>query len=393
MSFKIRWIPILFIAVMVSGRDSYDNELISNRSKIKQLKIEILDFNKRLGTLKSKANTTAEQLALIDNEIALISRTKGLLEQQRKILERRINKTNEELRDTEARLKNLENLYTERVRYAYKHGRVQSIELILSSSSFNQAFVRYKYLKAIADQDERTIRNIRRKKEKIIYLRGVLEKDLGTKENTIRAKKNEQKTYFSKKGQKKKLLGKIKSDQKYIANQIKKKETEQEELTALIINLERQKRLRKQRGEEDPEIIYAFKDFTRAKGKLIWPVKGKVITRYGKHKDPVSKTTIKNTDIEISSSSGTPVRSVFDGVVRMITYLSSYGNTIIIDHGKGYYTVYSHLDEIYVNKGGFIQAGETIATVGESGSLTGPKLQFGIYGEKQTYNPESWLGG
>jgi septal ring factor EnvC (AmiA/AmiB activator) len=375
------------------ARDAFDTELISNRNKIKQLKIEIIDYNKRLGALKNQANTTAEQLALIDEEIALISRTKGLLEQQRRILEKRIYVTNSELKDTESRLLKLENLYTDRIRYAYKHGRIKNIELILTSSSFNQALVRYKYLKAIADQDERTIKNIRRKKDKIIYLRSILEKDLQSKTNTIQAKKNESRTYSQRKNRKKQLLKKIKNDQKYVIRQIQRKEKEQEELSALIVKLEHQKKMRQQRGEEDLEVAYNFKDFSRARGKLIWPVKGKIISRYGKQKDPISKTTIKNTDIEISSSSGTPVRSVFDGAVRMITYLSSYGNTVIVDHGGGYYTVYSHLDEIYVNKGDFIKAGETIATVGDSGSLTGPKLQFGIYGEKQTYNPEKWLGG
>ena len=62
-----------------------------------------------------------------------------------------------------------------------------------------------------------------------------------------------------------------------------------------------------------------------------------------------------------------------------------------MDHGKGYYSVYSHLDEIYVQKEDFVKTGDVLATVGDSGSFSGAKLQFGIYGSQESYNPESWL--
>ena len=75
----------------------------------------------------------------------------------------------------------------------------------------------------------------------------------------------------------------------------------------------------------------------------------------------------------------------------MITYMGGYGNTIIIDHGNGYYTVYSHLGEIYVSRNDVIQTNQIIAQVGESGSLAGSKLHFEIYGGNQSYDPQAWL--
>lgn len=393
MTFRLSFLLlILLLRISAYGNDSYDAKLVSNRSKIKEIKQEIMALQERLTQSKSRELSTSRQIGLIDQEVALISRTKGLLEQQKQILEKRIEETNTRLRDTEERLNSLEGLYAERVIYAYKFGRVKNIEYILTASSFNQALVRYKYLKAIAEQDERTIRSIRRKREQIAFLSASLEKDLETQNNTIRAKNEESRAYTASKAKKQQLLRKIRKDQGFFAQQIKVKEEEQEKINAMIIALERQRRLQSQRPDFTPEVTYDFKDFKNAMGKLIWPVRGRIITRYGKQRDPESKTTINNTDIEIQSKHGTPVKTVFDGAVRMITYLSSYGNTIIVDHGKGYYTVYSHLDEIYVNKGDFVRSGDVIATVGDSGSLSGPKLQFGIYGETKTYNPEVWLG-
>jgi len=82
---------------------------------------------------------------------------------------------------------------------------------------------------------------------------------------------------------------------------------------------------------------------------------------------------------------------VFSGIVRVVTYLPGYGNTVIVEHGNGYYTVYAHLAEIYVHKGAAVETNKVIGTVGDSGSLAGAKLQFGIYGGNKTYNPEKWL--
>jgi septal ring factor EnvC (AmiA/AmiB activator) len=75
----------------------------------------------------------------------------------------------------------------------------------------------------------------------------------------------------------------------------------------------------------------------------------------------------------------------------MITHLSGYGNTIIIDHGDGYYSVYSHLDEIYVEQDRLVDSGSVIASVGDSGSLEGSMLHFAVFVNQQTENPESWL--
>jgi murein DD-endopeptidase MepM/ murein hydrolase activator NlpD len=71
--------------------------------------------------------------------------------------------------------------------------------------------------------------------------------------------------------------------------------------------------------------------------------------------------------------------------------MSGFGNTVIIDHNDGYYSVYAHLGEILVNKEEFVEGGTIIGTVGESGSLEGSKLHFEIYGNSRPVNPANWL--
>ena len=371
--------------------DNNEQELSRSRSILEQLKSEINRIQEQISQTKNEESSLTQQIALIDRKMALTSRARGLLERERTIISREIDQSNKNLEATRQQLQDLKDLYARRAVYSYKFGRIKNIQLILSSVSFNQALIRYRYLKLIAENDERTIRSIARKESEIVQLKQKLDRDLALKEQNLQEKQREERRYLASKSDKNSLLKKLRWTQTTYQEQLALKERERQRLVSLIAELERKRQRQEQTGDQPDYVDFDFDDFAKARGKLPWPVKGKVITKYGRLHDPNSKTTINNTDIEIQSTLGTPVRNVFTGVVRIITYLPGYGNTVIIDHGKGFYTVYSHLDEIYVQKDDFIRTGEVIATVGESGSLSGSKLQFGIYGAQRSYDPQQWL--
>ncbi|MGD9899570.1 MAG: murein hydrolase activator EnvC [Calditrichaceae bacterium] len=383
---------LLFISPsIISAQNNYDRELSANKSKLVNIKQEIQNLRNQISKSKIEESSISTQIQLIDKEVALISQAKGLLETQRRIIDNQIAATNRQIKSTRKQLEESKKLFAERMVYFYKYGKIRNIELILTSASFNQALIRYRYLKLIAEQDERTLASIERKKRQIENLKARMNEDLEHMKLTIKAKEKEESQYLSRKSEKAAFLKKIRWNQSLYQKQLDTKEQERQQLNSFILTLERQRRLKENNKTADDIPEMDFDDFGKAKGRLPWPVKGKILTKYGKQRDPYLKTYVNNTGIEIESSLGTPVRCVFTGVVRMITYMSGYGNTVIIDHGNGYYTVYSHLDEIYVEKGDILQTGQTLATVGDSGSLSGTKLHFEIYGKQITYNPESWL--
>lgn len=393
MHFKSIYIFLLILYLpWLSLAEGYDDKITRNRSSLNKLKSEINNIQRQIDKAKREEVSTNDEIVLIDKKVAFISRTKGLLEHERKLLNSKIEGTNRRLEEIQSRIGILKKLYADRAVYAYKYGRVRNIELVLTSRSFNEALIRYKYLKLIAEHDQRMIESIQDKETEIIRLRADLKNNLTLKSKNIREKKDEEKNYLTNRSKKETLLEEIKHTQSAFLNQLKRKKREREQLTTLIAQLERARRQKKTGDNSDDSIQFDFDDITKAKGKLPWPVKGKIITKYGRQRDPGgSKTYINNTDIEIQSKLGTPVKSIFIGIIRVITYLPGYGNTLIVDHGKGYYSVYSHLDEIYVNKDDFINTGDILATVGDSGSFSGAKLQFGIYGSQDSYNPETWL--
>ena len=161
----------------------------------------------------------------------------------------------------------------------------------------------------------------------------------------------------------------------------------------MIANLDKEREKRNKELERQRALsgVAESNPFLASQGELIWPAKGEIVSRFGIQKHPTLKTITDNPGIDIKVKLGTPVVSVLDGVITTITYIRGFGNTIIIDHGSGFYSVYSHVENIRVAENDYVTANSVIAEVGQSGSLSGPMLHFEIWRNKTKLNPEEWL--
>ena len=386
-------IKIIFIALasLVLAQDNIDLQIEGNRKQLDRVMDEINNLQKEIAKTNIKASSTLEQIKVIDREIALLNKSKKLLTKKSQLLAKNIELTRSQLNINRRKLQTLKNQYAKRAVHIYKYGKIQNIELLLNAGSINQALVRYKYLKYFNDQEKQVINKIKSRIESIQNLENSLSLDYQNHRNVIREKERKQKRYLSRKNDKKLLVNRLKWNSQDLSNQLKSAEEEYQKLYQLIVALEKQRRIREQRGETKQEYALNLKDFKRNKGKLPWPVKGSILHKYGKQYNPKLKTTINNTGIDIKAKTGAEVRAVFIGLVSMITYLSGFGNTVILDHGEGYYTVYSHLEEFFVEPDELIVGGHVIGQVGDSGSLEGSKLHFAVFANQKAENPQLWL--
>jgi len=120
-----------------------------------------------------------------------------------------------------------------------------------------------------------------------------------------------------------------------------------------------------------------------------WPVKGRVISRFG-----VKAKGLRNDGINIAAARGTPVRAAENGVVAYAgNELRGFGNLLLIKHSGGWVTAYAHNDKVLVKRGQKIRKGDTVATVGSSGSVTRPQLHFEIRKGKKARDPGKLLKG
>jgi murein DD-endopeptidase MepM/ murein hydrolase activator NlpD len=126
-------------------------------------------------------------------------------------------------------------------------------------------------------------------------------------------------------------------------------------------------------------------------GRFIWPVNGAVTSGFGPRTHPIYGESRMHTGVDISASSGTPIKAAGDGVVKMAGVNGGYGNWTLIDHGNGLATGYGHQSRIAVSVGQQVSTGQVIGYVGSTGASTGPHLHWEVRVNGNPVNPMSWV--
>jgi septal ring factor EnvC (AmiA/AmiB activator) len=95
--------------------------------------------------------------------------------------------------------------------------------------------------------------------------------------------------------------------------------------------------------------------------------------------------------VDIEAGEGTEIAAVYAGHAVYTGWFKGYGNLIILDHGHEYYTLYAHVANIHVKEGDDVRQGQRIGTVGDTGSLVGPRLYFEVRYQGKPQDPAEWL--
>lgn len=133
--------------------------------------------------------------------------------------------------------------------------------------------------------------------------------------------------------------------------------------------------------------------FDARRGRLPPPVLARVSRSYGRVVDAQFRTATFRKGIDFAAAAGETVRAVAPGEVRFAGWFRGYGKMVIVDHGASWFTISAHLDEIVVEPGKRLSAGDPLGTVGETGSLDGPLLYFEIRRGSEPVDPSRWLAG
>jgi septal ring factor EnvC (AmiA/AmiB activator) len=128
------------------------------------------------------------------------------------------------------------------------------------------------------------------------------------------------------------------------------------------------------------------------RGKLEWPIKGQVLSGYGKMRHREFSEEVFRKGIDIEARLGEQIRAAEKGQIVFAERFSAYGNMMIIDHGERFYTIYAHLSEFLKKNGEVVKRGEAIGLAGESDSLAGAKLYFEMRKDGKSIDPLPWLG-
>jgi len=394
-----QYIVIVFLLILLpfpsKAQKDLDKKIIYKSEELQKIRDELATHKIQLEKAKNKEKSLLSKLEETEKDISLTTKLVKQLKREQSLKEQQIEQTKSSINRLSGNLKSLKENFARRIVHIHKQGDYNDWELILTSQSLNQAIYRYKYLRTISDIDKKSATNIRLNISAINNKKMQLITELKDQEKIINEKKERQSTLSKQKQQRDRQLRIAQKDKSSLIAQIKVKEKAAAQLLNLISDLEKEREKRRQELERQRQLagIRAENPFLESRGKLEWPVTGQIVSKFGMQKHPILKTVTENSGIDIKVRKGTPVRAVLDGVVTTITYIRGFGNTIIIDHGSGFYTVYSHVENMNVFEKEYITRNTIIAEVGDSGSLSGALLHFEIWSNRTKLNPEEWLAG
>ena len=116
-----------------------------------------------------------------------------------------------------------------------------------------------------------------------------------------------------------------------------------------------------------------------------------IVGGFGEQVHPRFGTRTFKRGVDIEAGDGAGIVAVYAGHVVYTGWFKGYGNLIILDHGHDYYTLYAHAAEIRVKEGDDVRQGQVIGTVGDTGSLAGPRLYFEVRYQGRPQDPAEWL--
>jgi septal ring factor EnvC (AmiA/AmiB activator) len=377
----------------IQDLEQLDRQIGAKQGELKRLREEIRLYERRIARQEQAEKDALNILFELEERISLTSRLIKALETESQQLARAINLTQKLILQSEAEIAALKEKLAERFVHVYKQRRSSMLELVLTSDNWNQAAYRAKYLKVAADYDRYLTRMVKGEIRRLEEQKRKLARDRVRKQEAIKERAREENLLRSNKTERQRQIAKIKQDRRNDERLLLQKRRDVTELERIIAGLEfdrekRSKELAEMRRKLD---LATVANISYYQGKLPWPASGRVVTRFGRQLNPQLNTITENPGIDIQSTSGTAVKSVLDGLVTTITYIRTYGTTVIIDHGKDLYSVYALVDDVSVSEGQYVDQGQLIARVGSNGGLSEARLHFEIWANQVKQDPAAWL--
>ena len=355
------------------------------KKRQKNLQLEIKKGRREVKTFSRNESDTIKRLNRVGQSLNKSRKRAAVLEKEIKALDEKISVASETSEKLKRRIQANEKYVAQRLVAMYKINWLGKFHLLASAGSMHEFYQRRAALEHILAHDEK-IRSELVKDQ--VDLNEVLVnlKNHKIQKNTRAAEYKKQNILMTREqATRKRLLADIRSQKALELAAI-------DALTQAATNLDG----KINSLNSDMEAAAAEKNITQLsfsahKGLLIIPVKGRILSLFGPYKNRKYNITNFRSGIDIKADKGEPIRSVFQGKVLYSNWFKGYGNMIIIDHGKNYYTIYAHLEETFKSKGDAVETREVIATVGDTGSMEGAKLYFEVRHHGKPENPLVWL--
>lgn len=407
---------------------AFADERAQTQQQLEATRQDIGELKKLLGKLQEEKSGAQKDLRSTETEI-------GKLEKQVEALQQELKKSEGELLRLDSEKKKLNSAKVEQqrliaiqARAAYQGGRQEYLKLLLNQQNpekFARTLTYYDYL------SQARLAQLKGFNETLRQLANV-ESDIITQQAQLLTQKSSldsQRAELDKvRTERQQVLAKINTDVKNRDQKLQAREQDQADLAKVLKTIEetlarqareaeeaRQKALiaqqeaekKRQREAESvatdaprkvvkstPGALVSSAGvsyggpFSQARGKLPWPVDGRLLARFGESRGDDARA--KWDGVMISANAGTQVHAVHGGRVVFADWLRGAGQLVILDHGNGYLSLYGHNQTLLKSAGDIVKAGDVISTVGNSGGQATPALYFAIRQQGRPSDPAQW---
>jgi len=355
--------PLLFTSVSFANQ----SELTGVKNEISRQKIVVTSQQKELNRLQKSLKQQELSISSLGNEI---KKTQRLLKKSNQNL----SQFNQQRAKFEQQKKEQEKTLAALIKTYYITKRNHEFTAILNQGKSDEQDRISQYFQHLAKARTETIKalnttskqlqekNTQRLKEQK-HIKALLAEKT-KKRNALASSQNKRKKTV---GQ---IRGNISNDKNYLA-ELQRNET----------------RLKSEIAKAVKRNTVPMDGLARQKGKLPWPLKGRILHRYG----ATQSGQVKWKGLVINAQYEQSVKAVYSGTVVFAEYLRGYGLVVLLDHGKGDMTLYGYNQTLLKIEGDKVKAGETIALAGDTGGQSQTSLYFEIRRNSKTQNPKNWL--
>ena len=373
-SFLLTSILPLFALIDLTGKQSLT---VNEKKKI------LDDINEQKSTLSEKIKQARLKEAEASKTLRQIDHKLTDARKQVAVQSRYLSSNQEAWKKTKARLDELndkkaivEEKAKERVVAIYKKSQLRFIDSLIRSQSPTDYMDYLYFQRKVIDFDKKLLDTLKSQSEDIAKYGSSLEEETKRIEQITSKLKNIEEDIIYQQKKQKEILSKLRQE------------------TAMYESSERQLE------RESIKLVYKISELSTGKndnpestGSFSYPVRAPITSPFGPRRHPIFGVRSMHSGIDLAAPYGTPIKASEGGVVIYSGWYGGYGKVVILDHAKGFSTLYAHLSSTKVTVGARVKQGEVVGFEGSTGYATGPHLHFEVREQGKPKNPVIYLGG
>lgn len=366
-------------------QNDIEKALKEQEKKYRQMQAQISNAKKKEKEAAKRESAFSKEVNRLIGQISITEQRVNVTTLKRNKILNDLALTNSKITMTSERIDGVKDLLKGRMIAIYKYGGMTEFNLLMSAPRAQDALATSYLLGKIAEQDKRLINDLSYQKATLERAKNELARQKQELEKQNKDLQSQKATLQRTTAERNKLLERARKDKALFQAEQAELLQASRELQGKITDLLATKKRMQQKNPGTETPLY-FKG-----GRLAWPLRGVITSKYGTRIHPVFKTRATHTGIDIDGKKGDPVRAAAPGEVLYTGWLRGYGQVIILDHGGNLTTVYAHLSSIDANEGAKVAAGDIVGKVGSTGVTTGNHLHFEVRVNGNTADPMKYL--